>query len=202
MEFAGASGGVNLWRGLGRRRCGSAARARDRDQHKGRHQIAKTLHGRAKIIAAVAVAIIAILARCLTLPRGVIAHGGFTQREFAWLRITVPTRGAIPARRIAAFWRFGAWATFRAVTPGWSLGRDFVRCFGARRAVLTIAAATFWPATPAITTIRPTRRTTTAPATLGGGERFLKFGFRHRLQRDRCGQCDARNLPNGRAHRN
>jgi hypothetical protein len=135
MEFAGASGGVNLGPRLGRRRCRSAARAGNRNQHESRHQIAKTLHGRAKIIAPVAVAIIAILARCLTLTGRQVTHGGFTQGEFAWLRITVPPGRTIPPGRIAAFLGFGTRATFCALTPRGGFGGHIFRRFGARRAV-------------------------------------------------------------------
>ena len=140
MECAGASGGVNLGRRLGRRRCRSAARAGNRDQHEGRYQITEPLHGRAEVIAAVAVAIIAILARRLTLTGRQVTHGGFTQGgftqgEFAWLRITVPPRRTIPPGRIAAFLGFGTRATFCALTPRGGFGGHIFRRFRARRAV-------------------------------------------------------------------
>lgn len=141
MEFAraagkrGASGSVNLWRFFNRGRRGGAARAGDRDQHEGRHLIAKALHRRAEVIAPVAVAIIPILTRRFAVPGRQVTHGGFAQREFARLRITVPTRAAVPARSLPALWCFGAGAAFRAVSPGGGFGRDFFRRLGARRAV-------------------------------------------------------------------
>jgi hypothetical protein len=141
MEFAraagkrGASGGINLWRFFHRGRRGGAARAGNRDQHEGRHLIAKALHGRAQIIAPVAVAIVPVLAWRFTVPGRQVTHGGFAQRKFARLRITVPTRGAVPARSLPALCCIGAWAAFRAVSPGGGLGHNFFRRFGARRTV-------------------------------------------------------------------
>jgi hypothetical protein len=131
----GASGGVNLGRIVHHGWRSGAARARNRDQHEGRHLIAKALHGRAQIITAVAVAIIPILARRFAVPGRLITHGGFTQRKFARLRIAVPARGTIPARSLSALRRFRARAAFRAVTPSGGFGGDFFRRFGARRAV-------------------------------------------------------------------
>jgi hypothetical protein len=141
MEFAyapgkpGASGGVNLWRILRRGRRGGAAGAGNGNQHEGRHLIAKALHGRAQIIAPVAVAIIPILTRRFAVPGRQVTHGGFAQRSFARLRIAVPARGTIPARSLAALRGFGARAAFRAVTSGGRLGRYFLRRFGGWGAV-------------------------------------------------------------------
>jgi hypothetical protein len=181
---AQVSGGIHLWCILYRCRRRGAARARDRDQHEGRHQIAKSLYGRAKIIAPITATMVTFIARCFAVPRRKVAHGRFTEREFARLRVTVPARGAVTvaARPFARFLGFGAGPTFRAVTPCGGFGGQFFRRFGARGAVWAITAATFRPATPAITPIRPPRRATTASATFGGGQGFLNFGFRHRFQ--------------------
>jgi hypothetical protein len=109
--------------------------ARDGDQHEGRHQIAKSLHGRAQIIAPIPAAIIAVLTRGVTIAWREITHGGFPQGKFARLRIAVPARGVIPPRCLSRLRRFGAGAAFRAFAPRGRFGCQIFRRFRARGAV-------------------------------------------------------------------